>query len=323
MREISVILVLLLISSGAVFLYGQEVIEEIVAVVNDDVITLSQYKAQHEALYQFLRSQFQGEEFQKQYEQRKKNLLSQMITDLLLSQEAQRMEINVDEQMKLWIENVKKENNMDSDAELIRAMQQQGINFEEWKKQMRENIMKEAVIATEVNSNIVIDDSEIVNYYKLHPEEFTELPEYKLRAIYLSNEGRSEQEVEAKKKEINEMIASGEDLAALASKYSEGPEKETQGDLGRFKKGELEKGLEEAIENLKVGEMTPWLNMRNGWYLMKLEEKKESRLKPYEEVRRELEEKFFAEKRQKKLDEFLKALKEKSYIKILIPNPSN
>lgn len=323
MREISVILVLLLISSGAVFLCGQEVIEEIVAVVNDDVITLSQYKAQYDALYQFLRGQFQGEEFQKQYEQRKKDLLSQMITDLLLLQEAQRMEINVDEQLKLWIENVKKENNMDSDAELIRAMQQQGVNFEEWKKQMGKNIMKEAVIATEVNRNIVIDDSEIVNYYKLHPEEFTELPEYKLRAIYLSTEGRSEQEVEAKKKEINERIASGEDLAALASKYSEGPEKETQGDLGRFKKGELEKGLEEAIENLKVGEMTPWLNMRNGWYLMKLEEKKESRLKPYEEVRREIEEKFFAEKRQKKLDEFLKALKEKSYIKILISNPSN
>lgn len=323
MREISVILVLLLISSGAVFLCGQEVIEEIVAVVNDDVITLSQYKAQYDALYQFLRGQFQGEEFQKQYEQRKKDLLSQMITDLLLSQEAQRMEINVDEQLKLWIENLKKENNMDSDAELIRAMQQQGVNFEEWKKQMGKNIMKEAVIATEVNRNIVIDDSEIVNYYKLHPEEFTELPEYKLRAIYLSTEGRSEPEVEAKKKEINERIASGEDLAALASKYSEGPEKETQGDLGRFKKGELEKGLEEAIENLNVGEMTPWLNMRNGWYLMKLEEKKESRLKPYEEVRREIEEKFFAEKRQKKLDEFLKALKEKSYIKILISNPSN
>ena len=318
---IAFILAFLSILSGAVFLCGKEVIEEIVAIVNDDIITLSQCKAQNEDLYRGLRAQYQGEEFEKQYEQYKKELLNKMITELLLLQEAQRMEINADEQLKLWIENIKKENNIDSDAELIRLVEQQFGDFEEWKRQMKKNIMKEAVIVSEVHRNIVIDDSEIVNYYKLHPEEFTEPPEYKLRAIYLSAEGRSEEEIEAKKQEINEKIASGEDLTALASKYSEGPEKETQGDLGSFKKGELEESLEQAVEDLKVGDMTPWLDVREGWYLLKLVEKKESRLKSYEEVQKKIEEKFFAEKRQKKLDEFLKEIKEKSYIKILIPNP--
>jgi peptidyl-prolyl cis-trans isomerase SurA len=322
MKKGSAILAFLLIFSGAVCLFCQDVIEEIVAVVNDDIITLSQFKAEHEDFYRALRAQFQGEEFEKRYAAMKGNLLEKMITDLLLLQEAEKMEgINPDEQLRLWLENLKKENNLNSDAELIRALQEQGIDFEEWKKRMRENMMREAVIYSEVRANVVVDDSETVNYYKLHPEEFTELPEYKLRAIYISAEGGNEEEVEAKKREINEKIFSGEDIGSLAGEYSEGPEKDNQGELGSFKKGELEKDLEQAVEKLKVGEMTPWLKVRAGWFLLKLEEKKESRLKSFEEARREIEEKFFNEKSQIKLEEFLKDLKEKSLIKILIPNP--
>jgi hypothetical protein len=108
-----------------------------------------------------------------------------MITNLLLYQEAEKMEIDADEQFRLWLEDLKKENNINSDAELIQALQQQGVDYEKWKDKIKLNIMKDAVIVTEVRRNIVIDDSEIVNYYKLHPEEFTELPEYKLRAIVL------------------------------------------------------------------------------------------------------------------------------------------
>ena len=315
------ILLFLLMLSGSVLLYGQEVIEEIVAIVNDEIITLSQVKEQDEVLRLTLSSQYQGEEFQKQYALRRRGLLDEMITERLLLQEAKKQDLNIDEQMKLYIENIKKENDIDSDAELIRLMREQGTDFEEWKKMLRENIMKEGIIITEVNRNIFLDDSEIVGYYKLHPEEFIEPPEYKLKAIYLSAELIGEEEIEAKKREIDSKIASGEDLAALASEYSDGPQKESQGDLGTFKKGELEKTLEQAVEKLKVGEMTPWLKLRNGWYLLKLEEKKEERLKSFEEARKEIEQKLFNEKYQKKFVEFLKRLKEKSYIKILKPNP--
>jgi len=186
---------------------------------------------------------------------------------------------------------------------------------------MEEDYLKQAVIFSEVEKYIVIDDSEIVNYYKLHPEEFTEPEEFRLRAIYISTEGKTEEEVESKKKEISEKVQAGDDLASLASQYSDGPGKESQGDLGTFKKGQLEKSLEEAVEKLKIGEITPWLKGRNGWYLLKLEEKKESRLRSFEEVKKNVEEKLATEKRQKKVAEFLKKIREESYIKILRPNP--
>jgi len=296
-------------------------VEEIVAIVNDDVITLSEYTREHDGMSQLLRAQVSGEEFDRQYERMKKELLNTMITNMLLLQEAEKKGFDVKEQVRLQIENIKKENSINSDEELRRALQQQGLVFEEWIRAMEERFLRENVIFAEVRRNIVLDDSEIVNYYKLHPEELTEPMEYKLRAIYISPEGRSEEEVEAKKREIDEKMQAGEKLADLAGQYSEGPGKESQGDLGSFKQGQLEKTLEQAVEKLKVGEMTSWLNVRNGWFLLQLDEKKESRLKSFEEARKEIEEKLFNQESQKGLEKYLKELEEKSFIKILKPNP--
>jgi len=321
MRKISVVSFFILIISCALFLSWQEIVEEIVAIVNDDVITLSEYKREHDRMSQLLRAQVSGEEFDRQYERMKKELLNTMITNMLLLQEAEKKGFDVKEQVRLQIENIKKENSINSDEELRRALQQQGLVYEEWIKAMEERSLRDNVIFAEVRGNIVLDDSEIVNYYKLHPEEFTEPMEYKLRAIYISPEGKSEEEVEAKKREIDEKMQAGEELADLAGQYSEGPGKESQGDLGSFKQGQLEKTLEQAVEKLKVGEMTSWLNVRNGWFLLQLDEKKESRLKSFEEARKEIEEKLFNQKSQKGLEKYLKELEEKSFIKILKPNP--
>jgi parvulin-like peptidyl-prolyl isomerase len=310
-----------LILSGILFLCGQEVVEEIVAIVNDDIITLSQYKAEHDSVYRILSEEYKGEAFEKAYAQVKATLLDNIITNLLLLREARGMDLQVEEELKMQLENVKKENNLESDEDLIRAIQQQGMTFEGFKKQLRDRILREGIIYQKVMGSIVIDDAGIVNYYKLHPEEFTEVPEYKLRGIYISAELRSEEEVEAKKREISEKLASGEEFAALAGEYTEDAAKEKQGDMGRYKKGQLEKSLEQAVEKLKEGEVAPWLKVINGWYLLRLDEKKESRLKTFEESREEIQKKLFNEKRQKKTEEFLKELREKSFIKILKPNP--
>jgi peptidyl-prolyl cis-trans isomerase SurA len=322
MRKVRLFLILLLLFSAVSFGTSQEVIEEIVAIVNDDIITRSEFRAAYETNYQLIRAQFQGEEFNRELERMKKNLMDTLITDILLLQEANKLEnINIDEQVRLFIDNIKKENNINSDEDLKRILKQQGISFEEWTRRLREGVMRDAVITSEVRRNIVIDEAEIVSYHKLHPEEFTEPPEFKLKAITLTSGSGSDEGIEAKKQEINSKIAAGEDFGALASEYSEGPEKESNGDLGDFKKGNLAKELEEPVENLKQGEVTPWIQFRNAWYLLKLVEKKEARLKPFEEARNDIERRLLAEKGQVKLEEFMKELKEKSYIKILNPNP--
>lgn len=321
MNKIRKIIVLVLIFSGATFLFTQEIVEAIVAVVNDEVITLSQYKATHEELLQSLRAQLQGEEFRKQYEGLRKNILENMIMEALLLQEAKKQGINVNEQVNMAIQKIKEDYNLQTDQDLRRELAKQGMDLESFRKRMEEDILKQNIIFSEVGRSLVVDDTDVVNYYKQHPDEFTVPLEYTLSAIYLSTEGKSEEEFLAKKKEIDEKIAAGEDFASLAGEYSEGPEKESQGDLGSFKEGELAENLRQAVEDLKEGETTSWIEISNGWYLLKMRERKESHLQTFEEARKTIEEKLYQELQDKKYKEFMTKLRERSFVKILIPNP--
>ena len=315
--------VFLLLLAGLVGVGPSEVIEEIVAIVNDDIITLSQFKQYHDSLYQMLRAQFQGEEFERHYNQLKGEILDNMITELLLLQLAREKQINVSEQVKETVERIKKENEIESDEQLRYELARQGMDYEQWLKQMEENLLRQALVFTEVDRRLVLEDSEVVNYYKLHQGEFIQPEEYKLRAVYLSSEHRTEEELQTLKKEIQGRIQAGEDFAEVAGQYADAPLRENKGDLGTFKKGDLDKALEGAIAKLKPGEITPWVQARGGWYVLKMEDKKDSRLLTFEEVKKDIEEKIFSEKRSKRLREFLKEIREKSYIKILKPNPLN
>jgi peptidyl-prolyl cis-trans isomerase SurA len=309
-----------LLAGLAVPAFGQ-VVEEIVAVVNEDIITLSEFKEYHDSVYQMMRSQFQGEEFEAQYERAKKDMLDTMITDLLLLQMAKKRQYNVGEEVKNYIEKLKRDNNIESDAQFRQALLQQGIPYEQFLKQIEENLLRQILVSQEVDRSIVVDETEGVNYYKLNEAEFVEPEEYKLRAIYLAVETRTAEELEARKAEVDDRVGSGQDFTLLAGTLGDSPLAENQGDLGFIKKGELDKALEEAVVSLQSGQLTPWVQAKNGWYRLRLEDKKASRLKPYDEVKKDIWEKLFMQKKTKKLGEFLNDLKAKNYIKILKPNP--
>jgi parvulin-like peptidyl-prolyl isomerase len=302
-----------------------QVIEEIVAIVNDDVITLSKFREEWQTRLEILRAQVQGEEYTKQVEALKGEFMEILITDLLLLQKGRELArdrgLNVAEQVRTYIENVKKQYNLATDDDLRRALQQQGLVYEKWRSEVEENFLRQSVVANEVDRTIVLDDAQVVQYYKEHPAEFTQPTEYKLRAIYLALEGRSAEELEARRREVSDKLRAGQSFADVAKELSDPPLKETGGDLGTFKKGELETTLEEAVDKLKTGETAPWVETKNGWYLLKVEERVDSYLKPFEEIKKDVEESLFNSRRAKKLEVYLKDLRQSSYVKILKPNP--
>jgi peptidyl-prolyl cis-trans isomerase SurA len=321
MKRMNKTIGIFLLIFAATGLLGQEVVEAIVAVVNDDIITLSEYKQEYASRMQMLRTQAQGEELRRQQEIIKEILLESLITDLLLLQEANKLGLNVTEQVRMTLENIKRENNLTSDEQLQRALAQQGVTYEDFVKQMEQNMLKQNIIFSEVGRKIVIDDSEIVSYYKVHREEFIEPIEYTLKMIYIAQEGKNSEEIESKKDQIDRKLEANEDFGLVAGEFSEGPEKDSQGDLGSFKKGELQKDLEQAIEDLEVGSVTSWLNMQGAWYRLKLVEKKDRRLKEFQEVRKEIETTIFEQRQKDELEKYMTGIRAKSYIKILIPNP--
>ncbi|MGA2532827.1 MAG: peptidyl-prolyl cis-trans isomerase [Candidatus Aminicenantales bacterium] len=322
MRKAVVALVLLGLAGTGFLAAAPQVVEEIVAVVNDDIITLSQYKQQFEIQLQTLKAaKLPQEEYDKQYKIMKADLLNAMITELLVLQQAKEMNLNVAEELKNNIAAIKKDNNFSSDDDLRRAVQQQGISYEQWLKQYEETLLKQLVMVTEVYRSIALDESEVVQYYKQHPQEFTVPAEFKLGAIYLDSASRTPEALEALKAEISGKVKGGTAFADVAAALSDPPFKDAKGDMGTFKKGELDKTLEEAVDKLKAGEVSPWVKTKTGWYLLKLDDKKDSYLRTFDEARSEVQEKLMGAKRQKKSEEYIASLKEHGYIKILKPNP--
>jgi parvulin-like peptidyl-prolyl isomerase len=314
---------LLLFGLSGMLLVGQEVVDEIVAIVNDDVITLSKYKQEYEIRVQAARSQLKGDDLDKALEQLKTGLMDLMITNLLILQQAKEKNLNVADDVKRYIENLKKENNIGSDEEFKRALASQGMEYSQFLKQIEEEALRQAVVGIEVDRTIALDDSEVVSYYKAHQKDFIDPEEYKINAIYLSPEGKSAEELGQKKTEISGKLQAGEDFLAVSQAYSDGPIKESKGELGTFKQAELDKTLQQAVTKLKAGEVSAWVETKNGWYLLKLAEKKENRLKTFEEAKPAIEQKIAMEKRTVKMTEFLANLKKRSFIKILKPNPLN
>jgi peptidyl-prolyl cis-trans isomerase SurA len=312
--------VLLLAAVAAVGL-AQQVVEEIVAIVNDDVITLTQYKREYDLRLQSAQAQFKGEDLDKVIIQIKAGLLDGMITDILLLQLAKTDNLNVADQVKMALENIKKENNLETEDDLKRAVRAQGLEWEPFLKQVEESMMRQAIVYKEVNRSIVLDDAQIVDFYKKNTDKFVVPEEYKLRAVYFSTTEATAPALEAKKKAIDEKIKAGADFAELSGTESDTPVKENKGDLGTLKKAEMDKTLFAAVEPLKKGELSPWVTAKNGLYLLKLEDKKDSKQLSFEEARKQIEDRLFSEKQNVKLTQFLETIKKKSYIKIVKANP--
>ncbi len=305
----------------AAILAAQEVVEAIVAVVNDEFISLSDYKERHDNFYQLLRTQFQGEEFTKQYEALKERLMDDMITELLILQEARRKGYDATEQINAQIDLIMEQNQFKTREQLIEALSRENIKFEDWLQNLETGILQQFVFGAEVGRSIVVDDAELIEYYNTHLEDYREPEEYTLKAIYISSDGKSEEDVQSKKEEIDEQMAAGEDMSILAAQYGEGPEKDAQGDLGSFIKGQMLPNMEQAVEGLQKGELSSWIEMPNGWYLLRLEDKIESRIKAFDEVRDEIETVLFNQKSAAGIQKYLEELRSRSFIKILIPDP--
>jgi parvulin-like peptidyl-prolyl isomerase len=322
MRKAIAFMILAAAAGAALLAAAPDVVEEIVAIVNDDIITLSQYRQQFDVQIKQLKTQnLAKDDYDKAYLQVKSELLNAMITDLLLLQEAREKNLNVNEEIKNNIAAIKKENNFATDEDLRRAIEQQGMPYEQWRKQYEEALLKQLVLVQDVYRSIALDESEVVQYYKQHPKEFAVPAEFKVRAIYLVAEGRTPQALDDLKAQISAKLKAGEAFADVAAALSDPPMKDAKGELGTFKKGELDPALEDPVEKMKANETSPWLSVKNGWYLLRLDEKKDGYQKTFDEARNAVEDKLTGEKRQKKSEEYLNSLRERSYIKILKPNP--
>ena len=305
-------ILILTISLGFVI---AETVEEIYAVVNDEVITGSELKKFAADMLRSLQSQLEGEKLEQATQELKKDLLNKFIEQKLLLSKIKEKNYNVDSDVETIIQEIKKQNNFASDDDLKKALQAEGIEFGVWKEQWKERRKQERLVWDEVGAKIKVDNPQIMEYYRKNPEQFTTPAEITLNCIFLkkSADGQKPQE---KMDQVTAELKPGF-FEQVAKKYSELPDAANNIALGKFKKGELDKNLEEAALKLKKDEYSGWTETDNGWYIIQLADFSAARLQEVRDAREEIIQKLREEQQQVKLKDYIVQLKKDSYIKIL------
>jgi peptidyl-prolyl cis-trans isomerase SurA len=292
-----------------------ETVEEIYAIINDEVITGSELMKFEAEMTRVLQSQMQGEQLAEAMREMKKELLNRFIEQKLMLSKIKEKNYNVDSDVEMIIQDIKKQYQFASDDDLKNALQAEGIEFAAWKEQWRERRKQERLVGEEVGSKIKVDNPQIMEYYRSHPEEFTTPAEITLNAIFLKKNADP-----SKPQEKMDQILAELKLGLFeetAKKHSELPDAANSVLLGKFKKGEMDKALEEAALTLKKDEYSGWIETESGWYIIQLVDFVPDRLMEVKDVRDEIIRKLREGVQQVKLKEYIEQLKKESYIKIL------
>jgi peptidyl-prolyl cis-trans isomerase SurA len=298
-----------------------EVVDRIIAYVNDDIITLSELNERTNAFVAARRQNPFLREEEQSLEKIRRNILDLLINERLAAQEISRLKISVsDEEMAEAIGTILRENRLTQET-LEAKLRQDGKTIEDLREQIKAGLEQKKLVNREVSSKTVITDEMIQAYYEDHIEEFERKERWRIQDIYLpftptdTPEERTHLRNVAKK--ILERLRTEGDFTSLAKRYSQGPGAEAGGDLGFFSKGELEPVLEAAIEALKPGEVSPDIETTRGIHIIKLTEVDKSPAKPLEEVEGTIRDLLYRREVDFRYREWLSGLRERSYVKIV------
>ncbi len=308
-------IIILFVLIGFLLAGEYKLVDQVLAVVGDEVITLSDVKNYEKELYKFLSQKYKGQELEEKFAQQRKKILNNLIQKKLLLIKAKEEGINVDQDLQLTMKNMAKEYGFSTVEELEKAMADQGINIEEWKKVAKENLMQQRLIQKEVDIKLSVTQGEIRSYYESHKGEFSSPARWSLRAIKVNKgEGAGK-----KKREIDRVLESkGFDEAV---RLSDPPFNSNNGELGELSAREIRPEFLKFIKNTPAGKLTPWIEAEDGFYRFLVEKYSPPAVKPLSQVRKEIEQRILEEKRAQALKKFIEKLKKEIPVKILRPYP--
>lgn len=296
------------------------VVEEIIARVNNDIITLSDYEKAEAQLRPEAQQECQNcaeDKINGMVEDQKKNLLRAMIDQSLLVQRGKDLDINVDTDVIKELDQIRQQNGLTSMDALQKALEGTGANWEDYKQHIKNQILTQKVIQQEVGPTVKIGNDEVQKYYQAHKDEFVRPEEVDISAIFLNTENKSPQEViaiKAKADALEKRIKAGEDFSALAKRFSEGPTATDGGELGEFKRGEMDAGIEKIVFAMKKGDSTDVLTVSNGLQILRVNQHFDAGLQQFSKVEDDIENQLYQSRIQAAMRTYLTQLRKDSYV---------
>ena len=295
-----------------------EIVDGIVAVVNNEVVTQVELNAILLPIYTQYKSTYSDEELLKKIDEAKKNILYQLIEDKLILQEAHKIGMPAtDEEVAERLEQIKSQ--FSSSQEFKSALASQGLTVVDLKEKYREQLIKEKMVNREVRSRVSVTPIEIALFYEKNEDDFNLPAQVKVMTIMIrKSEADPESNTDSLKKikMIELKIAEGEDFAKLAREYSQDPSAVDGGDMGYIGKGQMMKKIDEVIFSLQPGEISETIETPVGYHVFKIVEVKEAGAESFDEARMQIENYLFQEKAKERFDEWMTNLKENAYISV-------
>jgi len=297
-----------------------EIVERIVAVVNNDVITLSELEEAGKRLFEQVQQSSLPAEREEKLQKARREVLDQLIENKPLEQEVKNRKVEVAERdVDAAVQQIMQQNQA-SENELKEMLAKEGITLSIYRRRIHDELVKMRLINREIRSKIVIKEEDLRKNYQDNLAKFTDPAEVKVQQVFfVIPQLATEERVASIRKEalsILERARKGEDFAELAGKYSQGPEAREGGVLGFFKHNELRPELEESAFKLRIGEVSGVIKTPEGFHILRVLERKGGEPKPFAEVESQIRDELMQAESEKQFQEWMKALKKKAYIEI-------
>ncbi len=290
-----------------------EVVDRVIAIVNDDIITLKE-------LERYVPVEKQGRfvsvnEYFRNIKLKEK--LDVVIDSLLIKQQAKKMKIDVtDKEVDGIVSGIKKQY-LVTDEELREQLKKEHIEYSDFVEGLKSTALRNRVLAQAISPEVLTTESMLQEYYNNHIDEYRE-EEYKLRQIFISGKSNDPNEPQRKVLQAYGQLREGRPFESVAKEFSEDPSAADGGDIGMVKSEELMPELRQAVRALAPGGYTGILKTPYGLLILNLVETKKGDTLPFELVKDAVRDRIIQEESEKKYKEFVEKLRKSSYIEIKI-----
>jgi peptidyl-prolyl cis-trans isomerase SurA len=295
----------------------RKIVGRIIARVNNEAITNWQYEREEKKLRESLAEQYSGAELDAKFRDQSKSLLRDLIDQDLMVQKAKDEDINVDTDVVKRLDEIRKSMNLETQADLQTAVEKQGILWEDFEDNIRRHLLMSELIGREVGSRIIISREDARKYYDAHRDQFNYPQGVQLADILVSAQKRTPEEAEKRAEAALAELKGGAKWEDVVQRYSDDAQTSANGgDLGFFKKGTLAPQLSAAIDKVDVGETTGVLKTQYGYMILKVKQRRQQGIAPFDDVEQKVDEVLYNQQMQPALRTYLTTLRKQSYITI-------
>jgi peptidyl-prolyl cis-trans isomerase SurA len=321
---VAVVLVLSIVAPG---IAGADIIEQILVKVNGEIFTKTDLEARQVAALrqkglQFDKNDVTDEQLRQALTAVTPQIMVEAVSEMLMVQRGKELGYRLtDDQFKSIVDNIRKENKLDSEERFQAALKQENMTITDLRRQIERNVIASRVQQAEVFGKIGISEDEARKYYDAHPEEFTTNASVTLREVLVSvpNDGKAlnvglDEAAKEKAEQLRARAVAGDNFEKMAADSSDAPSKANSGLIGPISVTDLSSDLRQMIEPMKSGDITQVVRTTRGYQFFKIESMTASQKMPFEQAREQISDRVFTGKRKEEYDKYLAKLRTQAII---------